>query len=96
MKTLVWDRICDFIVETTDWQFCNEARVNGEGPVVATVVRKALSSYAPGSDGRIFVVRVNGEDVHTAWMLNWHDPGSMRAMERIAESRFANVARGGR
>jgi hypothetical protein len=87
---LVWDRICDHVVRETNWQFWNEARVNGKGPVVATVVRKVLEPHAIGSDGRVFIVRVYGKDVHMDWTLDWHDPESMRDMERIAESHFAN------
>jgi len=85
---LVWVRVIDSIVVGTDWQFCNEARVDGTGPVVATVCRRVVP-HVTGTDGRVFTTRVRGKIVDEDWTVAWRSPEEMRAKEKIAEEAFA-------
>lgn len=92
MPRLVWERTCDYIIRSTNWQCGNEARINGQGPVVATVSRCVLRHHAVGSDDHVFIVRVRGKEVHMDWTLGWHSPEDMRSLEQIAEKHFNELA----
>ena len=90
---LVWERVCDHVIEHTDFQFSHEARVNGKGPVVGVVMRKQMQHYALGSSGKIFEAYLYGEKIAEDYMRYWHDPASLRDMERIVEHHYAACSR---
>jgi hypothetical protein len=85
---LIWERIVDSVIAHTDWQCWNEARVDGAGPVVATVSRRIVP-HVTGTSGEVFTTRVRGKTIDEDWTVAWHSPEEMRAKEKLAEEAFA-------
>lgn len=79
---LVWDRTCKAILAQTNWQCCNEARLGGKGPVVATVCRVGNAGC------QRVIVRLAGRLVGEFPFL---DHESMLQGERIAEAALGGV-----
>jgi hypothetical protein len=76
---LVWERVADYIVENTNYQFHNKARVNGEGPVVATIGRVLFVKNF------VYQVRMNGKTIAI-----YPITADLTLLEQLVNERFTN------